>query len=57
MDDIERDVTTNPGTGGAMGRRSLFGAGAVVALLTLTGCPGGEQDDEDGDDEGGGDDE
>lgn len=56
MDDTERDVTTNPGTGGAMGRRSLFGAGAVVALLTLTGCPGGEQDDDDEGDDGGDDD-
>jgi hypothetical protein len=39
-----------------MGRRAFFGrallaAGATTALLGLTGCPGGEQDD-DGEDEG-----
>ena len=56
MDDTERDVKIHPGTGGAMARRSLFGAGAVVALLTLTGCPGGEQDDDDDGDDGGDDD-
>jgi hypothetical protein len=45
-----------------MGRRAFFGrtvlaAGATVALFGLTGCPGGEQDDEGGDDDGGDDDD
>ena len=55
MDDTEKDTRDDPGTGGAMGRRAFFGrallaAGAVGGLLTLTGCPGGEQDDGDDDD-------
>lgn len=56
MDDSERDAKNHPVLGGAMGRRSLFATGAVAALLTLTGCPGGESDDDDGDDDGGDDD-
>ncbi|MEV7626428.1 hypothetical protein [Actinoplanes sp. NPDC089786] len=42
-----------------LGRRAFFGrallaVGGGVALLTLTGCPGGDQgdDDDDGDDDG-----
>ena len=56
MDSTERDTQDAPGTGTHLGRRAFFSrallaAGATVGLLTLTGCPGGEQDD-DGDDEG-----
>jgi hypothetical protein len=47
-----------------LGRRALFGRallalGGGVALLTLSGCPGGDQggDDDDGGDDGGGDDD
>ena len=55
MDDTKGDAQDTPGTGAAIGRRAFFGrallaTGAVAGLLTLTGCPGGEQDDE-GDDE------
>jgi len=46
-----------------IGRRAFFGralllAGATATLLTLSGCPGGDQDDDDGDegDDGGDDD-
>ncbi|MCA2219280.1 hypothetical protein [Jidongwangia harbinensis] len=58
MDDDRRNVRNDPGK--AIGRRAFFGrallaAGAVATLTTLTGCPGGEQDD-DGDDDGGDDD-
>jgi hypothetical protein len=57
MDDTERHPQDDPKTGAGMGRRRFFGrallaAGATAGLLTLTGCPGGEQDDDDGDDEG-----
>ncbi|MFF0375939.1 hypothetical protein [Actinoplanes missouriensis] len=40
-----------------LGRRSLFMGGAVVGLLTLTGCPGGDGGDDDDDDDGGEDDD
>ncbi|MBB2948208.1 hypothetical protein FB565_007991 [Actinoplanes lutulentus] len=40
-----------------LGRRSLFVAGAVAGLLTLTGCPGGGDGDDDDDDDDGGDDD
>ncbi|MFC7546778.1 hypothetical protein [Plantactinospora sp. GCM10030261] len=50
------DSTEDQKTGTAMGRRALFGrallaVGAAAGLLSLTGCPGGEQGD-DGDDDG-----
>ncbi|WP_157411297.1 MULTISPECIES: hypothetical protein [Actinoplanes] len=36
----------------AVSRRWLFLAGAVAGLVTLSGCPGGDDgDDDDGDDE------
>jgi hypothetical protein len=55
MDDNERPSTDTRGP--VMGRRSFFGrtllaAGATAGLLTLTGCPGGDQDDDDDDDDG-----
>jgi hypothetical protein len=55
MDDTRVDAQDAPGTGTTMGRRAFFSrtlmaAGATVGLLALSGCPGGEQDD-DGDDE------
>jgi hypothetical protein len=58
MDDTERATTDDHRP--AMDRRSFFGrallaAGATAGLLTLTGCPGGDQDD-DGDDDDGDDD-
>lgn len=59
MDDTERTSAKAPASGPGMGRRAFFGrallaAGATTALLGLTGCPGGEQDDdgEDGGDQG-----
>lgn len=56
MDDSKRNSEDEPSTGAAMGRRAFFSralvaAGAAAALLGLTGCPGGDQDD-DGDDDG-----
>jgi hypothetical protein len=56
MDDTERTPADNQNTGAGIGRRALFGrallaVGATTALLSLTGCPGGEQDD-DGEDSG-----
>jgi hypothetical protein len=53
MDDTERTSTGDRGP--AIDRRSFFGrallaAGATAGLLTLTGCPGGDQDDDDDDD-------
>ena len=55
MDDTERQSQLAPTTGPGMGRRRFFGrallaAGATAGLLTLTGCPGGDQDDDDDDD-------
>ena len=57
MDDTKTDTRDDPDAGAAMGRRAFFGrallaAGAVGGLLTLTGCPGGEQDDDDDDGDG-----
>lgn len=45
-----------------LGRRAFFGralllAGAGTALLGLTGCPGGDQDNDEGDDGDGEDDD
>jgi hypothetical protein len=56
MDQTRRDPVDDPTTRTPIGRRAFFGrallaAGATTALLGLTGCPGGEQDD-DGEDEG-----
>jgi hypothetical protein len=53
MDDTERTSTGDRGP--TIDRRSFFGrallaAGATAGLLTLTGCPGGDQDDDDDDD-------
>ena len=60
MDDTKRTSEVVPRTGPALGRRAflsraLMATGATAGLLALTGCPGGEQDD-DGDDDGGDDD-
>ncbi|MET0419658.1 MAG: hypothetical protein ABW022_26885 [Actinoplanes sp.] len=60
MDDTQR-TEENARPGAPMSRRLFFGraagvAGAAVALLTLTACPGGDGDD-DGDDDDGGDDD
>jgi hypothetical protein len=57
MDDTERQSQDDLTTGTGIGRRRFFGrvllaAGASAGLLTLTGCPGGEQDDDGDDDEG-----
>ena len=54
MDDIEKAAQAAPDAP-AINRRSFFGrallaAGATAGLLTLTGCPGGDQDDDDDDD-------
>ena len=54
MDDIERRPQDEPTTAAGMDRRRFFGRtllalGATAGLLTLTGCPGGEQDDDDDD--------
>jgi hypothetical protein len=59
MDDATR-TSDEPDTRQGLNRRtffsrSLLAAGAAVTLVTLTGCPGGEQDD--GDDDDGGDDD
>jgi hypothetical protein len=56
MDDTERTLPENSDTRPGIGRRALFSrallaVGATTALVTLTGCPGGEQDD-DGEDSG-----
>jgi hypothetical protein len=56
MDDTTRKSADPSRTGVAFGRRTFFGrallaVGATAGLLTMTGCPGGEQDD-DGDDGG-----
>ena len=56
MDETTRTTPDEPRTGAPMGRRTFFGrtllaAAATTGLLTLTGCPGGEQDD-DGEDGG-----
>lgn len=60
MDDTERQQRDDQTTGAGIGRRTFFGrallaAGATAGLLSLTGCPGGDQDD-DGDDDDGDDD-
>jgi hypothetical protein len=58
MDDTKHaEEEQRPG----MSRRLFFGraagvAGAAVALMTLTACPGGGDGDDDGDDDGGDDD-
>jgi hypothetical protein len=57
MSETKRDAQDDPDTGVTMGRRTFFSrtllaAGATAGLLTLTGCPGGDQDDDDGDDDG-----
>ncbi len=54
---MRRKSEDDQGAGAAMARRAFFGrallaVGATAGLLTLTGCPGGEQDDDGGDDEG-----
>jgi hypothetical protein len=61
MDDTKRTTDDVPGPGTAIGRRAFLGralmaTGATAALLGLSGCPGGEQDDDGGDDDGGDDD-
>jgi hypothetical protein len=58
MDETNREPDDGRGTIGrrAFFRGTLLAAGATVALLGLTGCPGGEQDDDGGDDDGGDDD-
>jgi hypothetical protein len=61
MDDTRSTSEDVPRTGPAIGRRAflsrtLLATGATVALLGLTGCPGGEQGDDD-DDDGGDDDD
>jgi hypothetical protein len=61
MDDTTRTSADPSLNGVAFGRRTFFGrallaVGATAGLLTLTGCPGGEQDDDGGDDDGGDDD-
>jgi hypothetical protein len=53
---LETHVGERPEYRAAMGRRAFFGrtllpAGAMAALVALTGCPGGDQDDAGGDDE------
>jgi hypothetical protein len=56
-------VCQNPGMSEEkFSRRSLFGrvllvAGGTATLLTLAGCPGGDQGDDDDDDGGGEDDD
>ena len=57
MDDTERNSEDDPRAAAAIGRRAFFSrtllaVGATVGLLSLTGCPGGDQDDDDGDDDG-----
>jgi hypothetical protein len=57
MDDSQRNSDDAPAAGTAIARRAFFGrvflaAGATTALMGLTACPGGDQDDgDDGDDD------
>ena len=53
MDDNSQDEARTP----TISRRGFFTrtvglAGAAGVLLTMTGCPGGDGDDDGGDDEG-----
>ena len=62
MDDTKRTSEDVPRPGAAIGRRAFLGralmaTGATATLLSLTGCPGGEQDDGDDGDDGDGDDD
>jgi hypothetical protein len=64
MDDTRIDPDGSPTTRAGMGRRAFFGrsllaVGAATALFGLTGCPGGNGEDEGGDDDAddGGDDD
>ena len=57
MDDTTRKSEDDSRTGAPIGRRAFFGrallaVGATAALMGLTGCPGGDQDDDGGDDDG-----
>jgi hypothetical protein len=56
MDDTRRNPADDPGTGAPMHRRAFFGqalvvAGAAAALMGLTGCPAGDEDDGDDDED------
>jgi hypothetical protein len=57
MDDDVRTKSDDEVRTGAISRRAFFGrtvglAGAAGVLLTLTGCPGGDDgDDDDGEDD------
>ncbi|RSM74211.1 hypothetical protein DMB66_02030 [Actinoplanes sp. ATCC 53533] len=52
MEDTDRKAAHGPSAGTGIDRRAFFGrallaAGATATLLTLSGCPGGDQDDDD----------